>query len=381
MSSNCIMGLLRCSSAAQGAHRVSSAMNGTTAIHSPWKTVGAPYMTITPSRSGKWSCRADRVRSLARLAVAAVLPTHPEYQPRLGLGCWTHHCTRCSACRCAGLRRLGAARNQPREGAAQTCSTANTPRSAPASRFSSRISARAGAIAGERVRVSLHGGARAGRAATPQVEDAHGLAVGVPLLVQVLDRGLEAVHYQPAARRAPRHRRRRGRARAVTAAAPRRHLFVSAAHCFMCLLTTTTVTGRPRLSLPCRKTFFWSSSVRISSCAGAQRPRSPSQARPVGQRGRRQHGMLSAHLQHAAVRHVVSSPLDVCPQAALRLADVVLLGPQPALQVACAERLGLQAPPQVLLCLPGARLPRSQASVGQRLHKQLLPKPASAALA
>ncbi len=64
----------------------------------------------------------------------------------------------------------------------------------------------------------------------------------------------------------------------------------------------------------------------------------------------------------------------MCPQAALRLADIVLLGPQPALQIACAERLGLQAPPQVLLGLPGARLPRSQAGAEQRLHTPLLPE-------
>lgn len=207
-------------------------------------------------------------------------------QARLGAGCRTHHCTRCGACRCEAVRRQGAARKRPRPGAAQTCSTANTPRSAPASRFSSRISARVRVIAGGWVYVSLHGGARAGRAVTPQVEDAHGLAVGVLLLVQELDCGLEAVHYQPAGAAGTygTGRQRWGRSRAVTAAARPRHLFVSAAPCFMCLLTTTTVTGRPRLSLPCRKAFFWSSSVRISSCAGVQRPRSPSQARSAAAR-------------------------------------------------------------------------------------------------
>ena len=122
----------------------------------------------------------------------------------------------------------------------------------------------------------------------------------------------------------------------------------------MCLFTITTVTGRPCESHPCSSTFFCSSSARTSSCHThrAALVATPA-AKPSDQPYK--HAVLwnrAAHLQDAAPRQVVTAPLKVVPQAFESLVYVVLLRPQPALQLSERNLLWQESLPQVLLGSP-----------------------------
>lgn len=66
----------------------------------------------------------------------------------------------------------------------------------------------------------------------------------------------------------------------------------------------------------------------------------------------------AAHLQDAAPRQVVTAPLKVVPQAFKSLVYVVLLRPQPALQLSERNLLWQEPLPQVLLGSPATRSAR-----------------------
>lgn len=81
-------------------------------------------------------------------------------------------------------------------------------------------------------------------------------------------------------------------------------------------------------------------------------------------------GTVVAHLQDAASRQVVTAPLEVVPQAFEGLVYIVLLRPQPALQLSERNLLRQEPLPQILLGSPAKRSARCKAVVGVEQHWQ-----------